>query len=413
MLLIALVSFGTYECNQKQEKGKFTISGEIKNAPDQKIYLEQLFFSQKNPEVLDTAEIKNGKFSLSAVAPEEGLYRLRLEKVETGYIFINDNPEINFKADIKDISINGPDFNTPANHLFKNFITSIDTRRAELMNGSIMIDSLKKIPGSDSLINLKTNNLNELAENFKNFILKSVDTLQDPVVAMFALGYTQNIDPSLLNRAQKQIQNEIKKALNINNDLIKSSLSKINAVTCLSSVGIILEAVNLCATCAGFIIMFEKLKKISGKVDALVNTVKSSNQIQTNFELNKILSEHANMLDSRKTKNDYSEEKMRILVDDEFNVLKMLIDTFLLETTNERNNLVLSIYSLASMLTVSIMYFDELYYYNNKDRISNGEYWHSSHNRWMSELDRLSSAEFISKIQDFGFFELNLIRIIN
>ena len=60
------------------------------------------------------------------------------------------------------------------------------------------------------------------------------------------------------------------------------------------------------------------------------------------------------------------------------------------------------------MLTVSIMYFDELYYYNNKDRISNGEYWHSSHNRWMSELDRLSSAEFISKIQDFGFFELNL-----
>ena len=213
------------------------------------------------------------------------------------------------------------------------------------------------------------------------------------------------IDPSLLNRAQEQIQNEIKKALNINNDLIKSSLSKINAVTCLSSVGIILEAVNFCA---GFIIMFEKLKKISGKVDALVNTVKSSNQIQTNFELNKILSEHANMLDSRKTKNDYSEEKMRILVDDEFNVLKMLIDTFLLETTNERNNLVLSIYSLASMLTVSIMYFDELYYYNNKDRISNGEYWHSSHNRWMSELDRLSSAEFISKIQDFGFLELNL-----
>jgi len=216
------------------------------------------------------------------------------------------------------------------------------------------------------------------------------------------------IDPSLLNRAQEQIQNEIKKALNINNDLIKSSLSKINAVTCLSSVGIILEAVNLCATCAGFIIMFEKLKKISGKVDALVNTVKSSNQIQTNFELNKILSEHANMLDSRKTKNDYSEEKMRILVDDEFNVLKMLIDTFLLETTNERNNLVLSIYSLASMLTVSSMYFDDLYYYNNKDRISNGEYWHSSHNCWMSELDRLSSAEFISKIQDFGFLELNL-----
>jgi len=47
------------------------VTGELKNTPDQKIYLEELYFSQKDPAVLDTAEIKNGKFSLTALAPGE------------------------------------------------------------------------------------------------------------------------------------------------------------------------------------------------------------------------------------------------------------------------------------------------------------------------------------------------------
>ena len=46
-------------CNSDIQKGKFTLTGELKNVPDQKIYLEELYFSQKDPAVLDTAEIKN------------------------------------------------------------------------------------------------------------------------------------------------------------------------------------------------------------------------------------------------------------------------------------------------------------------------------------------------------------------
>jgi len=75
-LLITIMIAG---CAAKENKGKFLLTGEIKNVPDQNIYLEQLYFSQKNPEVVDTAEIKNGKFTVTASAPEQGLYRLRLE----------------------------------------------------------------------------------------------------------------------------------------------------------------------------------------------------------------------------------------------------------------------------------------------------------------------------------------------
>ena len=110
-----------FACNNETQKGKFTVSGELKNAPDQKIYLEELYFSQKDPAVLDTATIKNGKFSISALGPEQGLYRLRLEKDEAAFIFINDQPNITLSADIKKSSLESTLFNSPANYLLRKF----------------------------------------------------------------------------------------------------------------------------------------------------------------------------------------------------------------------------------------------------------------------------------------------------
>ena len=198
---VIIICMSIASCNQKNDKGKFTVTGEIKNAEDQKVYLEQLFFSQKNPEVLDTGVVKDGKFTVSGIAPEEGLYRLRLEKVESGFIFINDKPDINFKADIKEVSLQGPDFNTPANHSFRNFLIDIDSRRKALVEASAKLESLKTTKNNDSIVELQTTQLDELSANFKKFIIKSVDSLQDPVIAMFALGYTQGIDPALLKQA--------------------------------------------------------------------------------------------------------------------------------------------------------------------------------------------------------------------
>src|SRR5688572_6326524 len=93
--------------NDKEEDGKFTLEGQLSNIPDQQVYLEQLFFSQQQPQVLDTAEIKNGKFKVASTSTEDGLYRIRFEKVNSGFIFINDQSKINFKADLNDASLEG------------------------------------------------------------------------------------------------------------------------------------------------------------------------------------------------------------------------------------------------------------------------------------------------------------------
>ena len=186
-------------CNNPSEKGKFYVEGKISNIVDQKIYLEQLYFSQKNPEVMDTADIKKGVFTFSAKSTEEGLYRLRMEKMNAGFIFINDQPTINFTADINDVSLEGPKFNTPANRLLKNLIISINTKTSALQASNQKAEAFK-VQQNDSLFALENNKLNALMEDYHQFIIRYIDTCSNPVVTMFALGYTREIDPALLSK---------------------------------------------------------------------------------------------------------------------------------------------------------------------------------------------------------------------
>ena len=185
-------------CNSKSAK-EFTISGEIKHIPNQHIYLDQLYFSDKEPQVLDTAEINNGKFSLKGNAPEEGLFRLRLEKDDIGYVFINDKEAINFKVDAQSEDLNAQEVKTPANIELKNFINGIIARNKKLEFNQKNIDSLNAA-GSDSLSLLASNELKLKENDYKSFVIHAIESSNDPIVTMFALGYTQNIDPNTIRK---------------------------------------------------------------------------------------------------------------------------------------------------------------------------------------------------------------------
>ena len=198
IVISVLLSIVLFSCNNRKEVGRFTLNGEIKNAPDQKIYLEELFFSQKDPEVLDTSNVKNGRFSVSTIAPEQGLYRIRLENGNTGFIFINDNSAISFSADINDRSLKGPVFNTPANEALKHFILSLDSQRTMLSSLSAKIDSGRTSKLPDSIMAMKTTDLETVTNRYKNYITRYIDTTSNPVMALFALGYTRDIDPQSL-----------------------------------------------------------------------------------------------------------------------------------------------------------------------------------------------------------------------
>lgn len=194
-LTIVFCTATLFACNNESQKGKLTVTGELKNAPDQNVYLEELYFSEKPPVILDTAAIKNGKFSISALAPEQGLYRLRLEKNDAPFIFINDAPSINVAADYNQLSLETIVFNSPANHLLRDFITAINTRRKSLEEKAMALQQYPKQVETDSMYIVLKNEVSDSETSYKNYIIQYLDTTSNAIMAMFSLGYTREIEP--------------------------------------------------------------------------------------------------------------------------------------------------------------------------------------------------------------------------
>ena len=199
-LSILCISFLLFSCTNEDVKGKFTVNANVKNIPNQQVYLEELYFSNKAATIVDTAALKEGKFSLSSIAPEQGLYRVRFENEKDTYFFINDKLVIEFTVDAKDTTLKWPTFISPANTLLKQFATKMDgyntalneqSNKVQLNNGGKVTDSIKKVD-NDKFELIKA--------EYKNFIVNYIDTTSNPIMALFALGYTQNVDPKLLEK---------------------------------------------------------------------------------------------------------------------------------------------------------------------------------------------------------------------
>lgn len=187
ILFCAVVVTFLFSCNNANEKGNFIVNGQLKNTPDQKAYLEELYFGQKDPEVIDTAEIKKGKFILHGLATEEGLYRIRFEKAPNGFLFINDNSSINFTADLNDMSLNGPTFATAANNSLKKFIAINDSIVKKIQATSATLNQLKQsgVKPDDSLFVATESSFNSAKDAMTKFCFQYADTVKSPALALF------------------------------------------------------------------------------------------------------------------------------------------------------------------------------------------------------------------------------------
>jgi peroxiredoxin len=187
IIAIVLVSIIIISCNNSDSKGKFTVNGQLKNTPDQKVFLEELYFNQKDPEVIDTAEIKNGKFILNGLAAEEGIYRIRLEKLNRGFLFINDNSSIDFTADLNDVSLKGPSFSSAANSSLKNFIGINDSLMKQIQDAAATLNQLQQSGAkqTDSIVVATETTFNNAKEAMTKFCFQYADTVKSPALALF------------------------------------------------------------------------------------------------------------------------------------------------------------------------------------------------------------------------------------
>lgn len=217
------------------------------------------------------------------------------------------------------------------------------------------------------------------------------------------------------NKEAAQLVNQAFQAIHKNLQLTNNGLQLLQNVTVLQNLTLALNCLNLVATCAGFAILYAKLEQMSEEIaqqiQHLHQTVKQGHDIQTGYEFNKVLSSYTDMLDARRRQNPYSEEKMRELVDQLYNVLQLLIAVFKKEIATDKSSIILSIFSLLSMLTMSLRFYDELYYFNNKEKLNSGSVWHSAHDRWMGVYDVLQSSWFLERLQDYAFLESDMTTV--
>src|SRR6185312_3560089 len=191
-IFIFVIVLFIFSCTSSNKNGLFSVNGDLKNAPDQKVFLEQIFFNQNPPQVLDTAEMKNGKFTVKAHASEEGLYRLKFEK-NAGYIFINDKDEIDFSANANDSVLNTSKFNTPANATLSAFIMRLDSIHTKLISEDQARKDYQQ-QKNDSMAFIADNAFNISNEWYNRFLVNFIDTVKNPINALFALGYTQDVN---------------------------------------------------------------------------------------------------------------------------------------------------------------------------------------------------------------------------
>jgi peroxiredoxin len=204
LLLVPVIAIALFSCKNAGDNGKFTVNGQLKNAPDQKVFLEEIYFNQKDPEILDTGEIKNGKFTLNGLASEEGIFRIRMEKLNHGFLFINDKSTINFTADLNDVSLNGPNFATPANSSLKNFMGISDSMLKKVQNCAATLTQLQQAGSkqTDSIVVATESEFNTDKDAMIAFCFKYSDTVKNPALALF----TTTAAPVDLEKIQLPLQ---------------------------------------------------------------------------------------------------------------------------------------------------------------------------------------------------------------
>ncbi len=214
---------------------------------------------------------------------------------------------------------------------------------------------------------------------------------------------------------KKELAEKAIKALNKNNKLNEKNLRMLNHISKVQNFSFVLSGLDLCATCAGFAIMYEKLdsmsKEINQQLSSLHDTMKKEVDVHSEFEFNKVLADYQDMLDCRKKQKPYSEQRMRDLIDREYNMLTLLINILQMDISSNMNSVITAIFSLLSMFTKSLEYFDQQYYFNNYETLKNGkseDIWHSSHKKWMGIYDTLSSDWFVEMLQDYAMFQTDL-----
>ncbi len=162
---------------------KFVIVGSINEMPEQTVMLEQLSANDIISIVDSQRSDKHGKFEISGISPEPGLYRLHFS--QNRFILLSiDKGTIKVNSDwntIENYTISG----SPGSESIRTFIGSIREHLIDINTMTLVLDSLKA-QRRDSMLAVAQKDFQDMQFHFTEFVERYADTTRYEPNAIFA-----------------------------------------------------------------------------------------------------------------------------------------------------------------------------------------------------------------------------------
>ncbi len=196
-LILLCTALMLFSCTTKQDKTKFTVSGNIKNNKAKFIYLEKVPASTMQPELDDSVKIeKNGDFLLHGKKGESVVYNLRLDDQQYPIASIINDADL-IKVDVTMDAANN-EFaekydvsGSPASKQMKDYMLTVNNDLQKIFVIAKQGDTLQKQGASDSLLMELAAQHKQLTDKVKDYTFTSLDNSTDPALILFELGYYQ------------------------------------------------------------------------------------------------------------------------------------------------------------------------------------------------------------------------------
>ncbi|MEP6466440.1 MAG: AhpC/TSA family protein [Parafilimonas sp.] len=210
ILYIAFVIFIASSCNN--ETGSFTVTGKIKRATSDSVYLQELSYTTPDLKVMDSAKVNaDGSFTLKGVSPQQNLFVLGF-KNNPAVILINDSKKINIDFDLG--GVNFPEIKgSDATQELYTFIRNYWGKDSLLSSTYYQLDSLGKESNPDtaqlkSVQQVYTQQLSSLDDLISGFINRS----KNPAAICFVIDKAKGaVAPeeltALVDNASKRFPN--------------------------------------------------------------------------------------------------------------------------------------------------------------------------------------------------------------
>ena len=185
LIYISLIIIVFGSC--KNENGNFTVSGKVKSAPSNMIYLEELSYTSPDSKIIDSAKVNaDGSYTLKGNSPQQNLFVLSF-KNNPAVVLVNDATKIKIDFDLNGFhypEVTGSDATKELYAFIQNY-----WRKDSLLSVTYyQLDTINRTKTAD------TNYLHGLEETYTkqlndadNLIRTFINTSKNPAAICFAI----------------------------------------------------------------------------------------------------------------------------------------------------------------------------------------------------------------------------------